>query len=281
MRLLITRLALLWAAQACVAAPGMAADPAPALSLRPAAGVSARIEKQGKDFVLIQPQGQRAPLLSEDDVPGGDPSFEQADYDYDGHPDFSYGVRAGMVNIEQTIWLYHVDQNAYRVLELPKSVMARQNCEGFWDIERLVDRHAIKSQCRGGPRWFYDVLQIDPDRSVWLSGQNREPQASAAWPAFTKPLRDVTYDRQGKVLSETVPPSSESGEDTGWVVPVQKLALFSAPNDQATTKGYLIKGDKTAMLAFQGEDWMKIAYIGKQGLIERWVRLQDAYGKPR
>lgn len=98
------------------------------------------------------------------------------------------------------------------------------------------------------------------------------------WPYFDKPMRAATYDRDGNLLSEKVL-SYEEGVEVypTWEVPVRRLPLYSAPDTSAVTRGYLIAGDETAMLAFKGDEWMKIAYEGKRGRIERWVSLKDAY----
>lgn len=92
----------------------------------------------------------------------------------------------------------------------------------------------------------------------------------------------MTYDRQGTILGETVLPYNAGGDEKAtWVVPVNRLPLYSAADALAARKGYLVKGDKTEMLAFDGDTWMKIAYVGKRGRIERWVLLEDAYGQAR
>lgn len=270
----------------CLANHGSFAGNEFPLFLHAAPGVSARVEKQDGDYVLIQPQGQRTILLSKYDLvnttgpvrEGYGPFFEIEDYDYDGHPDLSVGLYSGMVNIGHVIYLYDPETTLYIPFEIPEEVASQQNCAGFWHIERLVSRKAIKNACRSAARWHYDILQIEPDRSIWISEQSVIPDIAIDWPYFGKPMRSITYDRHGNVLHETtLRDGSEPNPDATWVVPVTPLTLYSAPETHAATRAYLIEGDKTVMLAFEGDNWMKIAYEGKKGRIERWVSLEDAY----
>ena len=263
----------------CLVSYGASADDELPLTLTPAPGISARIEKQEQDYVLIQPDGTRLELVSQDDVLEGEaPLFAEEDYDFDGHPDLSVGLRAGMVDIGQAIYLYDAGSKSYAAFDAPAGVAERQNCVGLWDIERLAARKAIRSNCRGGARWHYDILQIEPDRSVWISEQSRVPEEAIYWPYFSKPARSVTYDRSGRILSENV--LAGEGDET-WAVPVERIPLYLTPDEKTMTKAYLIKGDETTILAFEGDRWMKIAYSGKKDRIERWVSLKDAYDLAR
>lgn len=217
--------------------------------LTPEPGVSAQIEKQGQDYVLIQPDGQIMVLLSEEDlIEGSSLMLAAEDYDYDGHPDVSLGLLAGMVNIANALYVYDPHSQSYVPFDVPDEIAARQNCAGFWDMERLPARKAIRSSCRGGPRWHYDILQIEPDRSVWISEQSRVGQDHVGWPYFSKPTRAVTPDRQGHVLSETVLSYEERAEpDAPLSVPVERLALHTAPAATARTNAYLIGGDEATI----------------------------------
>lgn len=270
-------------AASCLAGtPVSASDGQVLLPLSPEPGVSARIEKQGPDYVLIQPDGASLPLLSEDDVEeGAGPDFDALDYDFDGHPDVSLSLRAGMVNLAYAIWRYDPGAKAYVPFEVPESIQERQNCKGLWHVERLVARRTLRSSCRGGPRWHADLLRVEPGGVMWLAGQTREPEETFQWPYFGKPALGVMYDRQGTVLTEAVLPSGDGGAPAQWQVPVPRLALYSAPDEQAVTPGYLVEGDRTTLLAFRGEAWMQIGYEGKAGRIVRWVSLKDAYDLAR
>lgn len=256
-----------------------AADRLP-MTLTPTPDVRAHIEKKGGRYNLIQPQGQRTSLATDDDMlDGGEPRFKQEDYNADGFTDLAVGIPAGPVDVSYALYLYDAKSTSYKPFTLPPAVSNKQNCEGFWNITLTPQRKAVRSECRGGARQHHDVLQFEPDGSVWISEQSRVPKSAVQWPTFTLPTRAVTFDRQGAILSETVLPYDAGGDEKAtWVVPVKRLALYSAADALAATKGYLIKGDKTEMLAFEGDTWMKIAYVGKRGRIERWVLLEDAYG---
>ena len=256
-----------------------AADRLP-MTLTPAPDVRAHVEKKGGRYNLIQPQGQRTSLATDDDMlDGGEPRFKQEDYNADGFADLAVGIPAGPVDVSYAVYLYDPKSTSYKPFKLPPAVSNKQNCEGFWNITLTPQRKAVRSECRGGARQHHDVLQFEPDGSVWISEQSRAPKSAAQWPTFTLPTLAVTYDRQGAILSETVLPYDAGGDEKAtWVVPIKRLALYSAADALAATKGYLIKGDETEMLAFEGDTWMKIAYVGKRGRIERWVLLEDAYG---
>src|SRR5690606_35827158 len=80
---------------------------------------------------------------------------------------------------------------------------------------------------------------------------------------------------QGNIVLEV--PLAPDETEQGWEVPLEKLTLYSNPDRQSATNAYLIKGDKVRKLAYAGDDWMKIAYQGKTGLLERWIYLKEAY----
>lgn len=269
-------------AASCFISRGALAEHDVPLWLNPAPGVSARIEKQDDDYVLIQPRGQTLLLLSPGDVMLGESHFfKEADYDFDGYTDLSVGVRVGMVNITHELYLYDPHTMSYVLFQVPDNVAHQQNCSGFWHIERLPERRALQSGCRSAAHWHYDILQIEPDRSVWLSEQSLMPDYNLHWPYFGKPLRSATYDRDGNLLRETALGHEYLNKHADWEVPVGRLTLYSAPDSNAATKAYLIEGDEAAMLAFEGDEWMQIAYEGRQGRIERWVSLKDAYDLAR
>lgn len=264
----------------CLVSPAVLAANALPMPLTPAPGVTARVEKQGDRYVLIQPRGQRTALATSDDMlDGGEPRLTQDDFNGDGFADLLVGIPAGPVDISNSLYLYDVESNAYKRFKLSEAVAQRQNCDGLWNLTRVPERKAVLSECRGGARQHFDVLQFEPDGTAWLSEQSRAPESSVRWPKFVFPTLAVAYDQQGTIVSETVM-GYDDGEDqnTIWAVPVKRLALYTAPQTDALTKGYLIKGDKTEMLAFKADAWMKIAYVGKRGRIERWISLEDAYG---
>lgn len=279
-RLLLLGLVLL---TSCLTIRAVFAEHELPLLLSPAPGVSARVERQGDNYVLVQPDGQTVLLLSTDEVmEGKDSFFAEEDYDFDGYQDLAVGVPIGMANISHELYLYDPDTTSYKLFQIPDDVARELNCGGLWHIERLPEQRALQSGCRSGAHWHYDILQIEPDRSVWISEQSLMPDFNLRWPYFGKPMRSATYDRDGTLLAETV--LSHAGRlDTypDWEVPVARLPLYSAPHPDAATKAYLIEGDVALMLAFAGDKWMKIAYDGRQGRIERWVSLDDAYNLAR
>lgn len=247
--------------------------------LSPAPGIHAQIKEHAGDYVLIQPTGETLTLVyAEDRNEDTKLDFSEEDYDFDGFPDLAVGLHVGMVNVFNDFYLYNPEVNAYEAFSIPQDVYDRQSCPGFWHIERLPEQKALQSSCRDAAMWHYDILQIDADRTIWISEQTLLREYKNQWPYFEKPLRTVRYDRSGTILTETaIIFDPELGDDPSWVVPVPQLPLYSAPDKDALTKGYLIQDDVTQMLEFQGDEWMKIAFEGKNNRIERWLSLKDAY----
>ncbi len=68
------------------------------------------------------------------------------------------------------------------------------------------------------------------------------------------------------------------GEPRDWLdftqVAVRRARLYSAPQAQAATRAYLVKGDVAAVLARSG-DWVEIDYFARGATRVRWVRRAD------
>src|SRR5690606_38549386 len=89
------------------------------------------------------------------------------------------------------------------------------------------------------------------DSSSCLAAEIRMPEISPQWPYFLKPLRTALVECSGELLYEMV--TSLAGEPHGrpeWQVPIEKLWLYSAPNDSARTEHYLVRNELAEMLAF-------------------------------
>lgn len=249
------------------------------LQLSPEGGFAARVEKRDAEYVLIQPDGTPLVILSDTDIEGenASPVFQVNDFNYDGHDDLAVGISAGMVDQSFDLYLYQPNTKSFARFEIPVELTDRLNCQGFWSIELRPKDKAIFSTCRGGPRWYHDILRIEPDGSVWISEQTEVSEGDRIeWPYFARPVVNVTYDQQGDVVSEKVATEEEAGVDPEWEVPVEKLSLYTAPDAATKSQSYLIKGDQTRMLEFKSH-WMKIAFKGKKQTIERWISLREAY----
>lgn len=126
-----------------------AADRLP-MTLTPAPDVRAHVEKKGGRYNLIQPQGQRTALATDDDMlDGGEPRFKQEDYNADGFADLAVGIPAGPVDVSYALYIYDPKSTSYKRFKLPAAVSEKQNCDGFWNITLTPQRKAVRSECRG------------------------------------------------------------------------------------------------------------------------------------
>jgi hypothetical protein len=247
--------------------------------LLPEPGVSAHIERRKEGYVLTQPDGSKLVLLDSDWLNGldGPVSFDTGDYDFDGYTDFSLGAReAGSLDVGVALYFYNPKAKAFSPLIIEDELGGKLNCGELWNVERIPERKLIKSSCSlDGHYNRVDILSIDRDQTVRLVEQSRPEEQMSGWPYLMKPMRMVTYDAQGDSVLEV--PLAPDETEQGWEVPVEKLALYSDPDRQSTTKSYLAKGDKARKLVFAGDGWMKIAYQGKTGPLEGWISLKEAY----
>lgn len=247
--------------------------------LLPEPGVSAHIEKREEGYVLIQPDGSKLVLLDSDWLAGldGPVDFETGDYDFDGYTDLALRAReAGSLDVGVALYLYDQKARSFSPLIIEDELGGKLNCGELWNVERIPERKLIKSSCSlDGHYSRVDMLSIGRDRTVRLVQQSRPEEQISGWPYLIKPMRMVTYDPQGNSILET--PIAPDETEQGWEVPLEKLTLYSNPDRQSATNAYLTKGDKVRKLAYAGDDWMKIAYQGKAGPLERWISLKEAY----
>jgi len=247
--------------------------------LLPEPGVSAHIERHKEGYVLIQPDGSNLVLLDSDWLTGldGPVGFEIADYNFDGYSDFALSAReAGSLDVGVAVYLYNPKVKAFSLLIIEDELSGKLNCGELWNVERIPERKLIKSSCSlDGHYSRVDILSIDHDQPARLVEQSRPEEQMSGWPYLIKPMRMVIYDPRGNSILET--PIAPDETEQGWEVPIEKLTLYSNPDQQSATNVYLGKDDKVRKLAYAGDDWMKIAYQGKAGPLEGWISLKEAY----
>lgn len=247
--------------------------------LLPESGVSAHVERRDEGYVLIQPDGSKLVLLDTDWLTGldGPVGFETGDYDFDGYTDLALSAReAGSLDVGVALYLYDPKTRSFSPLIIEDELGGKLNCGALWNVERIPERKLIKSTCSlDGHYSRVDILSIGRDKTVRLVQQSRPEEEMSGWPYLVKPMRIVTYDLQGNsVLEEPLAPDEA---EEGWQVPTERLALYSNPDRQSATNDHLIRGDKVRKLAYAGDDWMKVAYQGRTGPLERWISLKEAY----
>lgn len=259
------------AALLCLPACALAELP----SLEPEPGLHAQVQRQGELYFLRQPNGSRIELS----IPEGNevdaPSFDVDDYDFDGHPDLAIRVPTGMVNSSYHLYLYRPALRQFELLQMPATLLERVNCSELSELQPNNEERALYSQCRSGPRWFYDAYRFDESGTPWLYKTlqvryDYDPDAPVFFAIFEK-----TFDRQGQIVASRA--LDDDDQPQTWTVPNARLYLHQRPDEASRSKAYLIKGDVCEVLDQQG-NWLQIRYASRKGSLERWVSLDEAYG---
>ncbi|WP_435657590.1 hypothetical protein [Brucella pituitosa] len=246
--------------------------------LTPEIGVTARIAKTEKGYVIVQSDGAELLMIDAEWATNfdGNPSFTVADFNFDGFPDVALGASTSeSPDIGFGLFLYKPTTKSYAALNFTEDFSEQLNCGALWNIELIESRKALKSSCNfEGEDARIDVVQIDPDGGANLLEQSRPKDENWHWPYLDRPARMVSYDRQGNIALETVIASDET--ENSWEVPVTTLEIYSAADLQSRTPAHLVKGETVRILAFSG-DFMKFARKGTDNLPGGWVSLKEAY----
>lgn len=244
-------------------------------SFEPQPGQQAQVQQQGEHYFLQQPDGSYLELS----IPEGNdveaPSFEVADYDFDGHADLAIRVPVGMVNSVYNLYLYRPALRRFELLQLPPELMERANCSELSELQANPDERALYSHCRSGPRWYYDAYRFTESGTPWLYktlqvNHDYDPNTPVFFPVFEK-----TLDPQGRIVASRALGNDDQPQT--WIVPNSRLYLHERPDEASRTKAYLIEGDVCEVLDQQG-NWLLIRYASRKGPLERWVSLASAYG---
>ncbi|HSX71578.1 MAG TPA: hypothetical protein VLF16_11660, partial [Pseudomonas sp.] len=169
-------------------------------TLEPEPGTTARVERDGERYLLLQADGSRIEL----EIPEAneaEPRFEVEDYDFDGHDDLGVSLSAGMVNQVYHLYLYRPAQRRFELLTMPETLIDRLNCSGFWGLERKVEERALYSSCRSGPRWYHDAFRFDRGRPWLYKTLQVQDDYSPDYPYLFFPLFEKTFDPQGEVVA--------------------------------------------------------------------------------
>jgi hypothetical protein len=243
-------------------------------TLQPELGLKARVEQKGENYRLQQPDGSWMELQ----IPEAnetEPRFEVADYDFDGHDDLGVRMAAGMVNQVYNLYLYRPAQRRFELLPMPETLIDRINCSSFSGLARKVEERALYSNCRSGPRWYYDAFRFDAQGQPWLYKTLQvQDDYSPDYPYVFFPLFEKTFDTQGNVVASRA--MNDDDQPQTWTVPTARLYLHQQPNEASRSKAYLIQGDVCEVLA-RKEQWLLIRYASKKGALERWISLDQAY----
>ncbi|MFD1601352.1 XAC2610-related protein [Flavobacterium artemisiae] len=101
-------------------------------------------------------------------VTGKESHLETADYNFDGHPDFTYyhsDDGMGVYSIYQ-IFIFNSKTKNFELLKFPESSNAK--CDMFCDVKVDKTKKTLSSSCRGGARWHTDVWKFDKNKKLIL-----------------------------------------------------------------------------------------------------------------
>ncbi|MFT4266493.1 MAG: hypothetical protein QM586_04605 [Xenophilus sp.] len=247
------------------------------LELHPAPGITAHIINDGHRVTLKQPQGEDIDLPDpENRLDRPDPSITRRDVDFDGHDDLIVRYPGRPADEAVQVVRYRPELRSYRVLTAPDTASQPMLC-GMQAIRIDVSSRELHVHCREGDALVMEGLRFDAQGRSWLALRKIE----AATPASSSGQSPDFSRRQTGVFGEITRWNAKGheiearaysarGTPIEATVRAARASLYSAPSDQARTAAYLIGGDKVRVLAQQGH-WLRIAYEGKAGRIDRWI----------
>lgn len=264
-----------------------AADSAAPLRFDAAPGVHVQAEAKddGSIDVRLSPSGKRLSLAGAADADGGS-RLSAEDVDFDGRPELVARASVGMVNEAVAVYRYDPASGGFRALQAESH--GRDNCGGLMGLTVDAATRTLTSSCRSGPMWYTDqyrfagtklylyrseeVLRLGDALDAALQWEQTDEQGPlAVW---------RTHDATGRVLDSAIadglsgPGSGEPLRGQQATVLPARLFLFDRPG-AASTKRYLVQGDRVEMLDEQ-DGWMKVRYRNpKQGAVEGWINVND------
>ncbi|PNK68962.1 hypothetical protein A6J69_018810 [Hafnia paralvei] len=199
-------------------------------------------------------------------------SHIDADINGDGNTDIITSIPVGMVDNLSNVYLW--DKNKYKEI-LPNSF---GTCGGFsnMDMRDVLATGVFYSSCRSGPSWSTDAYKFTKNGKLYLyADQETNDAVGSDFNILQFDYFDRTYDESGKVISKL---ASNMDGDFHYVIKVNKIQLFSMPNENSPHKAYLIKGDKVDVLDTNLQEdfyWVKVKYDSSKGPLIKWVKAQD------
>ncbi|WP_269791958.1 SH3 domain-containing protein [Stenotrophomonas sp. Iso1] len=291
----MTQLNFLRHAARCLLLAGMALLPLGALAtddsdirfdVSPGVTAHARLLEDGRIEVGTTRSAHRQQLQAASDEEGHS-RLGHADYNFDGYQDLDSSATLGQVNESVVVYLYEPASGAFRALAPPSG--ANLNCDGFWSLQPDATTRTLTSSCRSGPMWYTDIYRYNGPtlylfRTMRTAFVDTELLARVlavdASEDMDVPAVWSTHDPAGKMLEHAISNGLEAPDSNAplkgriaSVVPV-RLPLYSRSGD-ATTKRYLVKGDKVELLD-AADGWLQVRYQNPaRDPILGWVKLPE------
>lgn len=238
------------------------------MELNPAPGITARIVRHGDNVDLIQPLGFDISLGKVYESNYNDLRITQADVDFDGHPDLIARKLRGGEELVQII-RYRPELRSYRELAPPDDPHTPMRC-GMQEPEVDTAARALVVHCTADATKVTEALRFDASGSPWLASRKLEGGGVAETMGIFGQI--VRWDRQGRETE--VRAYSAKGAPVYRLVTAERAYLYRVASEDSETAAYLVRGDTVRVLAAE-PGWLRIAYQGKAGRIDRWAQADD------
>lgn len=251
----------------------------------PGIRVQAEVTEDGSIDVQLLPSGRRLSLPGAPDADGNS-RLSAEDVDFDGRPELVARASVGMVN--EAVAVYRFDPVSGGFSALQAQTHGHDNCGGLMGLTVDAVTRTLTSSCRSGPMWYTDQYRFDGTKlylyrseDVLRLGDALDTALQWEQTGEQGPLAVWrTHDASGHVLDSAIadglsaPASGEPLRGQQATVVPARLFLFDRPG-AASTKRYLLQGDRVEMLDEQ-DGWVKLRYHNpKHGAIEGWINVSD------
>lgn len=251
----------------------------------PGIRVQAEVTEDGGIDVQLLPSGRRLSLQGAPDADGNS-RLSAEDVDFDGHPELVARASVGMVNEAVAVYRFDPASGAFRALQA--ETHGHDNCGGLMGLTVDAATRTLTSSCRSGPMWYTDQYRFDGTKLYLYRSEDVLRLGDALDAALQWEQTDEqgplavwrTHDASGQVLESAIadglsaPASGEPVRGQQATVVPARLFLFDRPG-AASTKRYLVQGDRVEMLDEQ-DGWVELRYRNpKHGAIEGWINVND------
>jgi len=264
-----------------------AADSAAPLRFEASPGthVQAEVTEDGSIAVQLLPSGRQLTLPGATDADGNS-RLSAEDVDFDGRPELVARASVGMVNEAVAVYRFDPASGGFRALEA--ETHGRDNCGSLMGLTVDAATRTLTSSCRSGPMWYTDQYRFAGTKLYLYRSEDVLGLGDTFYAALQPDRREEngplavwrTHDAAGRVLESAIgdglsaPASGEPLRGQQATVLPARLFLFDRPG-AASTKRYLVQGDRVEMLDAQ-DGWVKLRYRNpKHGAIEGWINVND------
>lgn len=245
------------------------------LELRPEPGVVARVVQEPDWRIrLHQPFGDTIVMPRPDKRKMGmpPPELRQVDIDLDGSPDLAIHFPQAKPDDPLQIVRYLPAERRYETLHMPSSPATLCDWRNAVPDPKLG---ALTLSCQRGLSQVTEVVRFNAFGMPWLETRliNDEPTALNTYPYIPMASQFSRWDEAGQELQ--VDAHDGHGQPIYVTIPVPRTSVFTEPGREATEE-YLNRGDRARLLD-KMPNWLRLSWEGKDGTLDRWVWIPDAF----